>query len=161
VIPNVAFSPLLNQKVVNQFGTFFVDIDDTSDLLVPTAKSRAAAPAPPVAPAVDHFLCHAVKLAQGVKFRLMNVAVQDQFVTRLIDVAQPTRLCAPVNKSGEDPSAPTHPGHLLCYKTQVSKFSGLKFGPPIKPIYVNNQFGADALSATGLSEFCVPSAKNP
>jgi hypothetical protein len=73
------------------------------------------------------------------------------------DLIKPTHLCNPADKSGEDPTAPAHIAHLVCYKAKLTKF------PTPQPKFVkttvstNNQFGPEVINATALDELCVPS----
>ncbi len=149
----------LNQVVVNQFGTITLDVIKTDFLFVPTAKSLVApAPAPPVDPAVDHFQCYKVRRSKGAPpfQKILGVKVDDQFGTGTVDLLKPAQLCAPVNKNNEDPTAPQHPDHLLCYKVKGrAPFS-------TKQVWLGNQFGPfNGLILTRRQGFCVPSLKNP
>src|SRR5262249_18223335 len=78
----------------------------------------------------------------------------DQFETKTVTLLKPIRLCAPANKKDEDPSAPDHPFHLLCYQTKSAPF-------PNVLAYTNSQFGPDTSRLIHRRELCVPSLKNP
>ena len=52
---------------------------------------------------------------------ILGVLVSDQFGSALYDLKKITHLCAPVNKNNEDPTAPQHPGHLVCYVAKLSR----------------------------------------
>jgi hypothetical protein len=125
--------------------------------MVPTAQSESAPPPPLVEPHVDHFACYTVKNTPGKPpfARINAVSILDQFGARTVDLTKPTRLCLPANKNGENPDAPTHPQHLMCYQAQgaTPSFSA------VSPIFINNQFGEQQLRATVLGEVCVPSLK--
>src|SRR5262245_33533717 len=127
--------------------------------MVPSPKSLAApAPPKPTDPAVDHFQCYKVKRAKGFpKFtKILDVNIEDQFGTGVIDLLKPSDLCAPVNKRGEEPGADQHPFHLMCYKAK----GNAPFGT--KQVWLGDQFGS--LNGVRLSHrprFCVPSTKNP
>ncbi|MGD9765701.1 MAG: LamG-like jellyroll fold domain-containing protein [Candidatus Binatia bacterium] len=164
------------QKIVNQFGTLFLDVLAPTAVLVPTAKNLTSVPAAPRAPAVDHFLCHPVQRPRGAPpfTPVPGVRVADQFGARLIDLIAPTRLCAPADKRGEDPGAPGHAEHLLCYRAQLSprviQSSGGEAPPtvipqafesPVAAIYTNDQFGPETMQMVDVDELCVPSRKNP
>src|SRR5262245_62986850 len=101
--------------------------------MAPTLKTLAPpGPMPPSDPDVpDHFQCYKVKRSKGSpKFqKILGVKVQDQFATVTLDLLKPVRLCAPANKRGEDPSAPQHLFHLLCYKTKNSGFGMVQTTP--------------------------------
>jgi len=149
---------ILNQTVVNQFGTTIVDVSRPSFLLVPASKSLTGNPPPLAGPTVDHFQCYKVKRSRGApKFvKILGVTGADQFGSYTVDLLKPRYLCAPANKSGEDPTAPSHPEHLLCYK---SRNSGAKFTP--RNAFTTDQFGSQQLQLLRRIELCVPSLKNP
>src|SRR5262249_38165347 len=127
---------VLNQTIVNQFGTIVLDVVRPDILLVPTLKTVTPPPPPPLTtPAVDHFQCYKVRPSKGApNFTRRPVKVQDQFETTTVTPLNPIRRCAPANKKDEDPSAPDHPFHLLCYKTKSAPF-------PNMLAYPNSQFG--------------------
>jgi len=146
------FTKRLNQTVTNQFGSLQLDVVRPDLLMVPSAKNGVALSPPPG----DHFTCYKVKRSRGAaKFVPRTVTIQDQFQNVTSTIIKPIRLCAPANKNGEDPSAPIHPDHLLCYKTK----SLAKFGE--KDVTIANQFGDDQLTLIHRRELCVPSLKNP
>jgi hypothetical protein len=149
---------LVNQTVVNQFGTVVLDVSRPSFLLVPASKSLLSNPPPLAGPTVDHFQCYKVKRSRGsVKFtKITGVTGVDQFGSYTVDLLKPRYLCAPANKSGEDPTAPSHPEHLLCYK---SRNSGAKFTP--RSAFATDQFGSQQMQLLRRVELCVPSLKNP
>jgi len=76
-------------------------------------------------------MCYKVKRSKGSpKFqKILGVKVQDQFGIVNLDLLKPIRLCAPANKRNEDPSAPQHLFHLLCYKTKNSAFGTVQTTP--------------------------------
>lgn len=149
------FQPIRNQKVVNQFGTIFVDVIRPLRLLVPTAQQLVSSPPPLAAPNVDHFTCYTVRRTPGTAaLTTHSVTLDDEFGSATVDVGRPTKLCAPTDKNGEDPGAENHLAHLLCYRisrpfTRVGR------------VFVNNQFGPGLLYPLYRDELCVPSLKNP
>lgn len=149
--------PQTGLQVSNQLGMLVVDAVKPAGLLVPTTKSLSGMPAPPVPPDPDHFQCYKVRISSGTpRFApVLNLPVEDQFEAIAVDVKKPRRLCVPANKSGEDPGAPAHPGHLLCY--QVKAVAGSPKFPGVTPVFVQNQFGPHTLSVSKLRELCVPS----
>jgi hypothetical protein len=171
-----AFTTVPGQKVVNQFGTLFVDVLAPSELLVPTAKNLSDTPEKPRSPAVDHFLCHGVQAPRGAPAfaPIPAVRVEDQFGARLVDVIAPTRLCAPADKNGEAPAAPRHPDHLMCYQVALSPLviqppegqegppdlASVPFESPVDAVYTNNQFRPEVMQLVDVDELCVPSLKN-
>ena len=150
-----------NLEVTNQFGTIHVDARVLDRLLVPTSKSESAPPGPPVPPDPDHFECYKVGVTAGTpKFtKLEDVVLEDQFGTLTVDVLKPFLLCNPANKNGEDPTAPTNPEHLLCYKARTS-LGTPRFDKQVG-LYTANQFGDEQLDAVRLQELCLPSSVTP
>ena len=103
-------------------------------------------PTPP-----DHFACYEIL---PTKFTpVPNVSLVDQFGSSVTTVNRPKYLCAPADKKGEDPSAPSHPDHLTAY---------LLHGKPVKKLNqtVSNQFGTIVLDVTKPSQLLVPTAKS-
>jgi hypothetical protein len=141
------------QEITNQFGTVFVDLRRAERLMVPSSKSLSGMPPPLPAGALDHFQCYKIARSKGTpRFQQHTVQVTDQFGSQTLTLGAPNRLCAPVNKNGEDPTAPTHPDHLLCYAIKKSPFKGLTVG-------IDNQFGQQSLQVIQRVEFCVPSSR--
>jgi cysteine-rich repeat protein len=152
-----ATSTIVGQTIVNQFGTFVVQVKKPEYLLVPSAKGLAGPP-PPLAPAaIDHFKCY--KVVKG-KFKQDGVAVIDQFQTLSLDVKKPLRLCVPADKNGEGIlNAETH---LTCFKAR-DKTDG--FTPP-GTVFIDNQFTGIAgqpstFDLFRVTELCLPTALNP
>ena len=144
------FTRRVNQIVVDQFGTQVLDVVRPDVLMVPTSKDGV-----PLVLPVDHFQCYKVKRSKGApKFAKRTVSVQDQFETVTLTLVKPFLLCAPANKNNEDPTAPSHPDHLTCYKTKDGKF-------PSSTHTIDNQFGTDQVTLIHRRELCVPSLKNP
>ena len=157
VMEKPQFTRRFNQKVVNQFGTTTLDLVRPDILMVPTAKSLTAPPAPLGSLTIDHFQCYRVKRTRDTpKFEKITVRIADQLESfpNLV-LVRPFMLCAPANKNGEDPTAPYHLQHLLCYKTR----SNPGFGTTVA--YLNNQFGPAQVTLIHRRELCVPSLKNP
>src|SRR6185369_8198905 len=87
--------------------------------------------------------------------KIPGVTGVDQFGPYTLDLLRPRWLCAPANKAGEDPTAPSHPQHLLCYKTRNnSPFTR-------RTVFTTDQFGSQPLDLSRRIELCVPSLKNP
>ena len=145
------FTKRLNQIVVDQFGTQLLDVIRPENFLVPTSKDGV-----PLVMPVDHFQCYKVKRSKGgAKFTKRTVSVADQFESVTVTLVKPILLCAPANKNNEDPTAPSHPDHLTCYKTADGKF-------PSSTHVISNQFGSsDQVTLIHRRELCVPSLKNP
>jgi hypothetical protein len=140
--------------VTNQFGSLVLNVGRADRLLVPTAKSLTGTPTFPLTEPLDHFKCYKVS---GAKFRRADIGVETQFGPLTIDIKKPLHLCAPANKSGEDPTAPNHPDHLMCYQVRGPR-------PQTQPtVHTVDQFtpqsGSDSYVFFGPREFCVPSTK--
>jgi hypothetical protein len=145
------FTKQTNLSIANQFGTIKLDLTRRDLLMVPTAKSLTVTPPVLPPPTIDHFDCYRTKRAQGApKFVKTTVTVTDQFETVDLKLVLPLRLCVPANKNGEDPTAPSHPNLLLCYKTKSGRFNGVV-------AHLNNQFGPDDATLIHRRELCVPS----
>jgi hypothetical protein len=138
------------QSVSDQFGSLTVSLTKPILLMVPSAKSLVAPPAPIDPPAIDHYQCYGVTNATR---RVTALNVVDQFTNQTVDIKRPSRLCVAVDKRGEgvlDPAAA-----LMCYGVRTSK----GFDPyrgPVGPMYVDNQFGPDVLAVARPTELCVP-----
>ncbi len=151
-----SFQPVRNQRMINQFGTIFLDVMRPTALLVPAGKSVDGEADPPSADA-NHFTCYAVKRARGSEpFQRENdVAVETQFEDTLIDVRRPRHLCVPTDKNGEDPGAETDAGSLVCY--QIKGSGGI--GKP--KVSLNDQFGTRRVTLGQRQALCVASMENP
>jgi len=150
IVKGPKFTQRTNQTIKNQFGKTLVDVVRPDLLMVPTSKDGV-----PQLPPLDHFQCYKVKRSKGApKFAKLTASISNQFETLTVTVVKPIRLCAPANKNNEDPTAPTHREHLLCYKT-----TGTPFGQSTHTI--SNQFGQNAaVTVIKRKELCVPSLKN-
>jgi hypothetical protein len=174
VITNVAIPPVLQALEVEALGfrpvvgTFFWSQGST----IPTAKlydvtaggaatligsldhvskGIAVGPAPPK---LDHFTCYGALPAGS--FPSTVVTLVDQFRSTSMTVTKATNLCNPVNKNGEDASAPTHPDHFVVHSVTQT---GSKFNP-VNGLVVTDQFGTLFLDAVTPTSLLVPSAKS-
>lgn len=134
-------------------------------LLVPTAKALGASGVEPLPNAsVDHFQCYDVTVAKAKRgqatlpaFVPVTVSLTDQFGGPLVyELKKPVRLCNPANKENEDPTAPEHLGHLVCYQAKLDKDQE-KFSGAI--VSTHPQFGPEVLELKAVDELCVPSEK--
>lgn len=148
--------------VTDQFNAngLSVDAKKQTYLLVPTAKNLSATPPTPAAFTTDHFECYKIAVTSGTpKFvALPGVTLDDQFGPMTVTVKKPAFLCNPADKNGEDPAAPTHPNHLMCY--QVKQTDAVKFAK-ITGVFVNNQFGPETLDVKKPALLCVPALTTP
>jgi len=129
-------------------------------LFVPTTKNLSATPPTPAAFVTDHFECYKIAPASGAPrfVAVSNVTLEDQFGPMTVLVKKPQYFCNPVNKNGEDPSAPSHPAHLMCY--QVQQTDTVRF-VKLTGIFVNNQFGPETVDAKKPALLCVPALTTP
>jgi hypothetical protein len=149
----------------NQFNAtgLFVRLKKQSHLLVPTVKDLTMPP-PTVPPfIVDHFECYQVSVAAHTpKFvAVPNVTIEDQFGAMTVLVRKPTALCKPVDKNGENPSAPTHVDELMCYQAKQLVPPDPAAFAKIASVYVDNQFGPETLDVKKPAELCVPALSTP
>jgi len=84
------------------------------------------------------------------------VTLVDQFGTTTGTVVSARRLCNPADKNGEDPSAPTSPGHYVGYT--VRRTSGVF--TPVRGQQVTNQFGTFVLTVLSPVRLFVPTSKS-
>ena len=161
-------APIAGVVAIDQFhpGGVLLDLTKKLDLLVPSGKidlgpspGAPPQPVPPAPPAltVDHFLCYKAKVRSVTTVvPPFPVDVRDQFFPGGypgLGLLKVVKLCTPVDKNGEDPSAPTHVGHLVCYQTRMS--------PPATFTRTNAStnnlnFGAQVLTVKRAGELCVP-----
>jgi hypothetical protein len=153
-----------NIEIVDQFNPngLIVKAKKQQLLLVPAVKSLTGpTPVPtPGAFSIDHFECYNVSVVSGTpKFvQVLGVTLEDQFGAMTVDVKKPKYLCNPVNKNGEDPTAPTHLQHRMCY--QIKQTDLVPF-VKITGIFVNDQFGPETVDAKKPQLLCVPALKTP
>ena len=157
-------------KVINQFGSLFVDTNKPDRLLVPSLKNSNV-PIPVVFPdgfPSDHFKCYSVKVSKGNKFpKGRQVVVVDQFnQPALYDVKKPKRLCNPVLKDETVGAGETLEDllinselHLMCYDIKPPK--GDKHVKELG-IELLNQFHPEIpllVDTKKEKELCLPSQK--
>jgi len=141
----------------NQFGSFKMKLATLQQIEVPAAKDLSSPPPPLTPPTPDHFACYTAKLSGGFT-KIPNVKVVDEFGTLFVDLTGIRQFCAPINLNGNEPGAETHPIHLTCFSTTLSK--GQNFTPPKNGVYINNEFGASKAYPDGhVDMLCVPSTK--
>jgi hypothetical protein len=83
----------------------------TVTALVAVAGRRATTAVPPP---LDHFSCYSSRDASVPRFAGRNVTLVDEFGSTTAFVSKPSRLCLPVDESGEGVNDPT--AHLMCYR---------------------------------------------
>lgn len=141
---------------VDPFGSHPVVLVRPETLLAPSANAPGSGGVGLVDTAgVDHFACYRATLPRGTpRFAAIpGVSVTDQFGGARYDLLKLLHFCTPVNKNGEDPTAPAHPGRLVCYQARRSKGqAGL--GPHVVSVD-NTNFGPAVLIVRAPTELCV------
>ncbi len=130
---------------LNPAGTDIADIIKTvSVACVTTTTTTTLAP---------HFQCYETK-RQAVAS--VPVTLVDQFGTFQMSARRPHRLCALVDKNGENPNAPTDPAHLVGYdlRGDAHQFK------PLRNVHVTNQFGTVSIDVVRFANLLVPAAKS-
>jgi hypothetical protein len=179
--------PRAGLGVTDQFGQHRVDTRSLDRLLVPAAKSLSGPVTAPPDPAVDHFDCYRVKTSPGASAlpRGIRVAVTDQFgPAHVLELKRRSRLCLPADKNGEDPEAPGHADHLMCYGVTLAKkycdaapyatcTTDADCGPAVACIlrqpriprmagvHVADQLLEQVVEAVKPQELCVPALRTP
>jgi hypothetical protein len=157
LLTSAEVAPPEQVAVLNQFGTSRLRVLNPVRILVPAAKSLISEPPAPAPLCLDHFLCYRTTRARRTRLpELPTITVADQFGERTLSLRrQPKWLCLPTSKHGEDPEAPTHPWHLLCYQGRATF-------PHPGTLYVTDQFGSTVLTSgfKRVFTFCVPSLKS-
>jgi uncharacterized protein YjbI with pentapeptide repeats len=145
---------------VDQFGTHPLTAVRPVELRAPSAKVLGAGGTGLVdTTGVDHFECYKAMPAKSAPRFVAPppVAITDEFGTVTLTLRKITKLCTPVNKDGEDVTAPEHVGHLICYQAKLP--ARIRFAP--QTVSVNNtNFGPAVLRAKAVAELCVPAFKD-
>lgn len=156
-------SPAFTQSAhttVDQFATRTLLLKRPESLLVPSTKVLGAGGAPPYTggTTVDHYKCYRAR-GQGAFTPPVPPTVADQFFTggQLVRLRRPSKVCTPVDKDGEDPTAPGHDGHLVCYRLRLP--AGAPFAPTT--VSTNNQIRPEVVDALKPVELCLPALKDP
>jgi len=115
------------------------------------------APALAAAAAPDHFSCYKAAYAPGAAHfaAVTGVSVVDAFGSATVTVKKPQYLCAPTDKNGEDPTAPSDPDHLTDFLIKPSTpFT------TVPALHVTDQFGSLTIDVKKPYTLQVPSAKS-
>ncbi len=146
------------QRVTNRFGTSDLRVKGLDDLMVATTFVVDPPPAASAAPGeLDAFACYDAEPAAGsADPSPVPLTIESAIGSWQFDVRAPTRLCFPADVGGADPSAPSEPTALACYRAKLTKTK-----PPQKPFprgaATTNRFGAEQLALTAAVDFCVVS----
>src|SRR4051794_10484239 len=121
---------------------------------------RTAAVPQPEGASLDHFECYKPALTKGATAfaPLAGVTLQDRIGPLTVDVKKPRAICNPVDKNGEDPTAPGHTEHLEAYQIKTSA-GAPKFVPLLRQNVIN-QLGTVKVDLLKPVSLLVPSAKS-
>lgn len=116
---------------------------------------------------VAHYACYAAKPVKAKRGepelpafeKRQGVSFEDLTGSTLVDVVKPAVLCNPVDKEGEDPTAPQKPEHLEGYVAKLSSTKPKQDKPEHRLALLENQFGVVALEVKGADRVLIPSAK--
>jgi len=147
--------PATHQKVVvfDRFGGRIETLGRPTNVLVPAAKSLVGPPPPLAAPDVDHFVCYR---ATAEQYQVGYGNTVDEFGAFGITAFRPVELCDPADVDNTEPGADAHTTHYSCWSVVLSP--GDKFTQNSN-VWINDEFQARQLTATKLSEICVPASK--
>jgi hypothetical protein len=147
---------------IDEFGSHPVTLTQPVDLRAPSAQVPGAGGTGTIdTTGVDHFECYRALRAKGAPNFIAPppVTITDEFGTVTLTLKKLTKLCTPVNKNGEDPTAPQHVAHLACYQAKAKLPAGGTLGA--STVSVNNtNFGPAVLVAKEVAELCVPAFKD-
>jgi hypothetical protein len=115
-------------------------------------RADTPTPAPTVTPP-DHFQCYE---AHAPRHTIPNVSLLDAVGPSTVDLIQPHRFCAPANKDGEDPTAPTHVVHLDGFRMRQTSPRFVH----VRNLAITNQFGSTVIDLVRPDYLLVPSAKS-
>ncbi len=151
-------------KVKNEFGRFFLETGQPSDLCLPTWKSLTGPPnkMPNQPPGLDHFTCYPVNFAPqqpGSKSKMKiptadTIGLTDQFgFSHVAVIPESMSLCVPTTKIvGAVTYKPLQPtAHLLCMLVSQTPF--------VSGVWDQNQFGTGPVNLYRTLSFCLPSTK--
>lgn len=139
--------------VTDQFGQFVVRLLSPIGLFAPSASVAGVGdPGTVDTTGVDHFQCYHAALAVRSTVVPPPLTVVDDFGQSNLTIGRITKVCTPVNKNGEDPSAPGHVGHWVCRRVGVPRRSFVPRTVSTK----NTNFGSAVLYAKSVFELCVP-----
>ncbi len=138
----------------DQFGAHPLSLIKPDGVRAPSAMAHGGGGTPMVdTSGVDHFQCYKAAPSRGAEKFIPPppFVVEDGLSEKTISISKIGKVCAPANVNGDDPSAPGHLGHLVCYRARLE--SGAVGGI----VSIDNEsFGDEVLELKSLTEFCVP-----
>jgi len=151
--------PPARLRLVNEFGTLFVDATKPDVVMVPTAVSFTGVPPAPSAP--DRYACYRARVSPGTPKlpRGLTATVADAVTGSAVrfDVRKPRHVCIPVAEGDASVRDPAE--YLLCYGTR--RAHGEPKAEPVHGVQVRNDLETAAVDVTREREVCVPSRQNP
>ena len=147
----------------DQFGTLRLGIRGVERVLVRAEASLGAGglSTPPSADATA-FACYPAKTIRGAgsAFAAIDVTAHDLLETVTLHLSKPSRVCAPADLNGADPTAPGLPGHLVCYRARLARTPVRQTALPATLVSTDGPFGAQVVELRGVEEVCVPALKD-
>ncbi|HEY2387881.1 MAG TPA: Ig-like domain-containing protein [Candidatus Binatia bacterium] len=147
----------------DQFGALRLGIRGADRVLVRAEVSLGAGGvSTPPSTDPNAFACYPAKAARGAgtAFSAVDVTAHDQLETVTLHLSKPTRVCAPADLNGADPSAPGSPGHLVCYRAKLARTPVRQTALPATLVSADGPFGAQVLEVQGVEEVCVQGLKD-
>src|SRR5262245_28585399 len=156
----------VTKTIRNSLGTLRLSLTAVDRFFEPSSSGFGDAGAPPLdAGSLDRFKCYKAKAAKAPRgqppyptFARVQVSVVDSFRGPIVyTLKKPTRFCAPADRDGLEPAAPTHPAHLVCYGASATKTD------PAQPAFLKTRISTtsllanEVLDAKSPLEICVPS----
>ncbi|HZR79597.1 MAG TPA: myxococcus cysteine-rich repeat containing protein [Candidatus Binatia bacterium] len=150
----------------NPLGTLKLSLTGVDRFLEPSGQAPGDGGAPALGDdSLDRFKCYKAKVAKAPSgqppyplFTAVQVSVTDAFGgPSLFALQKPTRVCAPADRDGLDPEAPTHVAHLVCYKASLAKTDPKQPKFARLRISTANALAHEVLDAKSVLEVCVPS----
>jgi concanavalin A-like lectin/glucanase superfamily protein len=154
------------KTIQNEYGTLILKVTKPDRVMVPSAKVIGDGGTAALSmPTVDHFKCYHAGVAKAAKHQppfpvwtIQQAILTDQLGGPLIYLlTKPKHFCNPADTAGEDPGAPSHPLHLVCYKAKLAKEVPAQPSFTKTTLSTNNQWGPEVLKTTAVDELCVPS----
>ena len=146
------------QHVTNALGSEDLRVQQIEEVLIPSSAVFDPPPAPASVPAdVDDFTCYAADRLRAAQVKPIRRELATGIGTLQIDVRAPVRLCVPADIEAADPSVPSHPAALACYRATLGRSRPRQASPFPLDVATANRFGTEQLTLTATFELCVPS----
>ena len=143
-----------DHAVYDQFGMQLVSLTKAAGVIAASAMVHGGGGTSTTnTDGVDHFQCYKASRASGsAKFiPPPPFTIEDTFGQKSISITKISKVCAPASIDSDNPTAPGHAGHLICYRARLG--SGQIGGI----VSINNDsFGAGVMTLKSMTEYCVP-----